>query len=185
LSSWIAVATLLNHQEEAVEDKLKSIFDHVYAGLPDLRGDRESPYSKPNFVDLIIRPGQLSITEYEHSLLVQMYMFKADNESFAPALRRHLISRPEGEKFENSVMDTQSYLWHLIDYYKGEPWLQDKASVLTSLHSAKDARNLLFHAEIIPPLDRKEDLFQSFIEVCNLFGLTKASSRISETKSQL
>lgn len=44
LSSWIAVATLLNHQEEA--DKLQSIFDHVYAGLPDLRGDRECPYSK-------------------------------------------------------------------------------------------------------------------------------------------
>jgi hypothetical protein len=184
LASWIAVATILNQPEEA--DKLKKIYNQLYCGSHDIGRINEEPYARPNFVDVIVsRPGKISITEYECGLLVQIYLFKADNEALAPELRKHLMSLRNGDKYKNSVIDTQYYLKELIEKYRSKPWYKERESDLTILDNAKEARNLLMHTEVIPLLNRHAHLFQSFIEVCNMLGLTQAASRITSIKSEL
>jgi hypothetical protein len=185
LASWIAVANLLDQPEEA--NKLTNIYNQLYYGLHDIGRENEEPYARPNFVDAIVsRPGKISITEYECGLLVQLFLFKADNESLAPELRKHLISLRNGDKYKNSVMDTASYLWELFNRYTNRRYdYEKKQSDLTILHNAIEARNLLMHTEVIPLLNRHEYLFQSFIEVCKMLGLSKPASRITTIKNEL
>ncbi|EFX63347.1 hypothetical protein DAPPUDRAFT_119290 [Daphnia pulex] len=183
LASWIAVATILNQPEEA--EKLTKIYNHLCYGIPDFGGKVHDPYARPNFVDVILTPGKMSYTEYECALLVQVYLFKADNEILAPELRKYLISQQNGHIHANSVMDTQSYLWELIHTYRNKSQYEKKESALNILHDAKEARNLLFHTEIKNLLENHEKHFQSFIELSNSLGLTKAAARINATKSDL
>jgi hypothetical protein len=177
LSSWINVCRLLDHAEEA--EKLQKIFHHLYSGKPDLRGKREDNYSIPEFVELSSTPRVMSFTEFEMSLLLQVYMMKADAEAFGPGLRQHLNNETGGDEFKNSVMDTQSYLKELIDRFIRRAWWPEKASTLKCLNHAKDTRNLLMHAEVIPILDQHEDLFESWIAVCDILKLFEASMTLS------
>jgi hypothetical protein len=113
-----------------------------------------------------------------------MFLFEADNEILAPELRKYLISLPDGDIHANSVLDTQSYLWELVYIYRNRRD-EKRESDLNLLHNAINARNFVMHTEIKNLLDHHEHHFQSFIEVCNLLGLTKAASRITATKSEL
>ncbi|EFX73573.1 hypothetical protein DAPPUDRAFT_325120 [Daphnia pulex] len=185
LSSWITLCHLVDHAEEA--GKLQKIFNHLYSGIPDPSGKREDHYTIPEFVELSSTPRVMSFTEFEKSLLVQVYMMKADAEIFGPALRHYLVNEPDGDKYRNSVMDTQSYLMDLIERCIRRAWWPEKTRTLKCLYHAKDTRNLLFHAEIIPLLDRHENLFESWIAVCDLdiLKLFEGSARILQTKRQL
>jgi hypothetical protein len=183
LSSWINLCRLLDHAEGA--EKLQKIFNHLYSGIPDIRGNREDNYTIPEFIELSPTPRVMSFTEFEKSLLVQVYMMKADAEAFGPGLRQHLDNETVGDEFRNSVMDTQSYLKELIDRCIRRTWWPEKASTLKCLKHAKDTRNLLMHAEVIPILEHHEDLFESWIAVCDKLKLFEASKRISHTKREL
>lgn len=183
LSSWISVCLLLAHPKEA--EKLQMMFNHVFAGKPDLRGNRGDNYYTPEFVQLSSTPRVMSFTDFEKSLLVQVYMMKADAEAFGPALRQHLVSEPGGAAYRNNVMDTQSYLMDLIERHKLRPNSPKNARILRRLYRAKDTMDMLMHGEIIPLLDRNDDYFRSWIKVCEILKLSEASSQILDTKHQL
>jgi hypothetical protein len=56
----------------------------------------------------------MSIKYFERSLMVQVKMFTAESESLDLDLCKKLVNQPGGEKYDHSIIDSQSYLEDLI-----------------------------------------------------------------------
>lgn len=90
LWSWISACQLINQTESA--DQLGRMYNQMYAGIDALRGQTENNYSIPEFVKTIYNPTNMSIRDFELSLIIQVNMFATDSESFGPALRKFLVN---------------------------------------------------------------------------------------------
>jgi len=188
LLSWISVCQLINQTEAA--DQLQRIYEQIYTGADShLRNQTDFDYSLPDFVKQILRPDNMSMKDFELSLIIQVKMFEAESETLGPVLRDYLVNQPGGYKYYHSVMDSKSYLKDLIELEEQKKLQLSQAKASQSkiklLKKAKFARNKLCHAELIPLLVSHEEFLHFWIEVCDLLGKPEASARIRVIRNEL
>ena len=186
LLSWISVCRLINQPLAA--DQLQRVHQQIYAGADfPLRNRTDSDFSLPNFVDspFLLRPENMSVSDFQRSLQIQVKMFEAESEFLGPALRAFLVNQPGGNKYIHSVMDSQSYLDDLITLGENNPWWPTKQRDMKLLKTAQFARNKLCHAELVPLLERHEEFLLSWSGVCDLIGKEEFGKKILEIRNDL
>lgn len=184
LLSWISVCHLI--AEPVAADQLRKIYNQIYAGIQaPLRHHSEINYSIPEFVEPIARPGNMSIKDFEKSLVIIIKMFTAMTETLCPAIRSFFVSQPGGQAYDNSVMDSKSYLEDLIKLWERNPSSTSNDDDIKVLKKAQLARNSLCHGNLFPLLNRYNEFLESWIEVCSIVGKPEVGGRILVVKKQL
>jgi hypothetical protein len=83
----------------------------------------------------------MSILDFDSFIMIQVKFFSAMSESFGSFLRGFLVSQQNGKQYDNSVMNSQSFLEDLIDLWEQNPPSTSNEAQIKCLKKAEFERN--------------------------------------------
>ena len=187
--SWIEVLKMVDSHQAAA--KVKKMHDQLLAGNLTALDILLCSYTAPDFVECgtqIKKPTDLTRAQYVNAIKLQARLFQCLTKILGPALRDENHART-GQVRLDSEIDCQNLLFDLLEH-----WLQQLVQQpldpnmkrnVQIIETAKEGRNKVCHAELVPITTNWHTYLTSWEDLCILISNSGAAQRIATLHVEL